>query len=721
MTEMNSSAQKPLISVVITCHAESILTHRTLKSVRRALEHIEPTCESEIILHADNPSTETLDYISTQKELALKDVRVFKNSFGDLGESRNYSIKMARGKYIATIDADDLMSQNWLSGALSLLEKQDAPTVAHSAVTVEFEGHDAFVVKEGEIDLATDTLLSVYANRWNSVIVAPRLLLLDNPYTANSPGYGYEDWHLNCRLIHLRVRNLLVPETAIFVRRKRSNSEWLRQIESMSVLRSNPLLSFESVRSIPNVFEEALSPLSPASMKEFLKPYILKVPLAHRIVRKVKSSIEGLRVQKTDATVPSWLKSEWKNLHEIDRGVFPDPRMLDNLTAYTTITPDHRVAGNLYKQLIDRLDHNHYDYLIFVPWLVTGGADQYAINYANTIADLRPNKKVLVLSTLPVESPWRNKLSERVSFVDFGLLAKTANEQIVQRVLEQLIENGGMTHLHVLNSELGYKFIELHKKYIKASEKKVVITSFSQSTDETERVFGYSHTHVPAVYDIADLITSDNNTVINMWQSDYGFNPDKLRVHRQPVLLPDSVNNHAPTLPLRILWAARVAPEKQPSLVKEIGQIVGSDATIDMYGTIEKGSEGSISQLTPNVSFKGAFNGFSSLPLNQYDILLYTSLFDGMPNTLLEAASVKLPIIASGVGGIPELIINKKTGLLIEDVSNPEAYASAIKSLVTDQFLMKKLADNAYDKIKTEFSPTLYIKSVETMLDDLNY
>lgn len=715
-----------VLSVVITCHAESILTHRTLKSVRRALENIQPLREYEIILHADNPTPETLEYISTQEELALKDVRIFQNSFGDLGESRNFAVKMAQGKYIATIDADDLMSRNWLSGALSILEEQTVPTVVHSEVTVEFEGSNSLIIKEGGINFETDALLSVFANRWNSVIVTRRSLLLDNPYTPNSPGYGYEDWNLNCRLIYQKVQHLLVPETAIFVRRKKNNSEWARQIRSMAVLRANPLLAFDTVRSLTDPFKKAPNISTSTAQQRILeraKHAIKKNSHTHKIARYVKRSLKRQNIAPKihGSLVAPWLQTEWQHLHTIDRQIFPSEHLMSSIEVYSTITEDHKLAGSLYKGLVDQLRFNKYDYVIFAPWLTKGGADKYTIEYANTIA-AQVNSKVLVVTTLPSSSPWANRLSDAVDHLDFGNMVISASEEIRQRLMEHIIENANARVLHVINSEFGYDFIQLHEKYIKASKKKVVITSFSQSFDQkSERTFGYSHTHVPFVHDIADLITSDNQAVLDMWINDYGFNPNKLIVHRQPVD-PSNITNiktefSTPKIP-RILWTARIAPEKLPELTAAIGKKLEGIATIDMFGSKDDEFNSLIKNLPDNVSYRGSYDGFDTLDVRRYDMLLYTSLFDGMPNTLLEAASAQLPIVTSGVGGIPEFVESGKNGLVVMDIHNADEYVKAILHLFENN-LGKIYALNGRQKIEHSYSREQYNIAVQDMLERL--
>lgn len=725
-------SSKPLISIIITAHSEGILIHRTLASVRRALERVSATALGswEILLHADNPKTATLEYIRTHTNTTLKDVRTFTNHFGDLGASRNFAIQQANGKYIATIDADDLMSKDWLAKALTLLESYTEPTIAHSEYTVEFEGANSLVVKHGEIDYNTDTLLSVYANRWNSVIVAPRQILLDNKYAPNSAGYGYEDWHLNSRLIYAGIHNVLIPETAIFVRRKLTNSEWARQIQSMSVLRTNPLLAFENIRNIHDPFHKAPiltsqpAPVSKQTAVASAKAFIKRYPFTHRVAKRIKRSLkrESLPLAPGEPRVPVWLQGEWKDLHAIDRQIFPTHHLMTTIPVYDTLTEDHKLAGSLYKTLVDKLRHDEYEYAIFAPWLTKGGADKYTIEYANTIAALT-GKHVLVIATLNNDSPWKEKLADGVDFLEFGKLTQHASQEIRHRLIEHIIENGSVHTLHVINSEFGYEFIRLHETYLKATGRHVVVTSFSQSVEqETGRLYGYSHTHVPFVYDIADIITSDNQAVLDMWVTEYGFDPDKLLIHRQPIDLKQVINkkkSYGQVAPLRVLWAGRIAPEKLPEVTIRVGQLLQRKITIDMYGAKEPGYTHVLNTLPANITYKGSYDGFGSLPVEEYDVLLYTSLFDGMPNVLLEAASAGLPIIASAVGGIPEFIKNNKNGILVKNIHTASEYAKALTRFTEDQDLASKCAKAAHRFISTSYSRKQYINAVKAMLDRL--
>jgi len=89
--------------------------------------------------------------------------------------------------------------------------------------------------------------------------------------------------------------------------------------------------------------------------------------------------------------------------------------------------------------------------------------------------------------------------------------------------------------------------------------------------------------------------------------------------------------------------------------------------------------------------------------INASDIFMMPSRYEGTPVALLEAASLGVPIIASQVGGIPELVTHQQEALLVPP-ENPSELASAILQLINDKKLASRLATNAKDKAQTQFS-----------------
>lgn len=66
--------------------------------------------------------------------------------------------------------------------------------------------------------------------------------------------------------------------------------------------------------------------------------------------------------------------------------------------------------------------------------------------------------------------------------------------------------------------------------------------------------------------------------------------------------------------------------------------------------------------------------------LSAFDIACLPSLWEGLPNSLLEAMALGLPVVASGVDGVPEVVENGKTGLLVPPAA-PAALAKALQEL----------------------------------------
>lgn len=104
------------------------------------------------------------------------------------------------------------------------------------------------------------------------------------------------------------------------------------------------------------------------------------------------------------------------------------------------------------------------------------------------------------------------------------------------------------------------------------------------------------------------------------------------------------------------------------------------------------------SGLSDCVEFRGWVLGENKIEiLNQSDIFVLPTYFDGYPNSLMEAMASGKACIATKVGSIPDMITNYKTGILIDKENEQQLYES-IKVLVEDQKLRLELGANARKK-----------------------
>jgi glycosyltransferase involved in cell wall biosynthesis len=85
---------------------------------------------------------------------------------------------------------------------------------------------------------------------------------------------------------------------------------------------------------------------------------------------------------------------------------------------------------------------------------------------------------------------------------------------------------------------------------------------------------------------------------------------------------------------------------------------------------------------------------------------------DGLPNVLMEAQSQRLPVIATDLAGIPELVIDGETGALVPADDAP-ALALAIEKLLKDADLRQRLAEAGFQRVRTTFAMDRGIADLE--------
>ena len=112
--------------------------------------------------------------------------------------------------------------------------------------------------------------------------------------------------------------------------------------------------------------------------------------------------------------------------------------------------------------------------------------------------------------------------------------------------------------------------------------------------------------------------------------------------------------------------------------------------------------------LAEKVIFQGCIENVSQF-LASADIFVHPSHTEGLPNSIIEAMASALPIVATNVGGIPELIEHKINGLLI-DSRDPEAMSQALKTYIELPSTAYEYARKVSFKAQEHFD---LVKSVE--------
>ena len=118
---------------------------------------------------------------------------------------------------------------------------------------------------------------------------------------------------------------------------------------------------------------------------------------------------------------------------------------------------------------------------------------------------------------------------------------------------------------------------------------------------------------------------------------------------------------------------------------------------IDILRNIESKINASVKYCT-NLDWKDAMK-----IVQESQILVVPSRIESIPQVIKEAFFLQVPVIATNVGGIPELISNNITGLLVPP-ENPEEMTNAINELLNDNNTKQKLSKNAFEFINKNFS-----------------
>ncbi|WJY26415.1 glycosyltransferase [Sporosarcina trichiuri] len=150
---------------------------------------------------------------------------------------------------------------------------------------------------------------------------------------------------------------------------------------------------------------------------------------------------------------------------------------------------------------------------------------------------------------------------------------------------------------------------------------------------------------------------------------------------------------------ISILHVGRFSEQKNHSELIENFKIICNEMpniTLKLIGSghLEKTVKDKVKDLglENNVEFLGTkANVFPYL--NDADIFILPSLWEGMPITLIEAMATGLPIVATNVGGVPDMIEHRVTGLLVNN--KREEIVEAVLELIRDSELRNKLGESA--------------------------
>lgn len=121
--------------------------------------------------------------------------------------------------------------------------------------------------------------------------------------------------------------------------------------------------------------------------------------------------------------------------------------------------------------------------------------------------------------------------------------------------------------------------------------------------------------------------------------------------------------------------------------------------------------------LDKDVMFAGFVEDRQTL-YHAFDVLLITSDYEGLPMTLLEAMACGVPVVASAVDGLQEILVSEQDGLLAPP-GRADGFEQAVERVLQQPSLREGLVQKAREKVVTQFSAKAQVNAVAEIYEEL--
>lgn len=737
------------LTVIVTAHSEERLLWPTLRSIDVAIRRVvEEGSNAELLIVCDAATERTHAFAEAWRVQSDKpyETRVFAVEFGESGASRNAGAREAHGEHAAFVDGDDLVSPNYFREGLRILRDSTVDTVVHPEYVMSF-GARSLLWKSDSMSRDEISYRDLIRhNLWPSCSIAPRALFLAHPYRSLSPelGFGPEDWIWNIDTTSAGIRHECAPETVFFYRVRESGG--VNHRHRSSVL---PWFDIDALR-------RAL-PVRPRPDPILTGPQRMR-RRAHGVYARALPFVRRATFWMSwEAKHALYRAARWsyrtvtlaRHVNEVSVTDDPPPRVREALHAAAEIDPavswtafnygrlptwrarDDGYAEALDMALIDIGDRGRA--LVLAPWVGVGGADMVALNYAKALqaSDRYADRSSIVGTYLP-ERTVHMIIPGSLRYVHLRNrwldLPPRARRRFIAQLLillrPELVVSVNSFHFTEAMQEYGPQVSGLMNTFATLFAFDRIGEGYPTNpiTDDSQRLY---------LDGMSGLIT-DNTHTAQLIGDILALPEHQILVHPQPVseVLPElplgtrAYNNvyFSERNPFRLVWPHRLDEEKRPDALIPLAQELrrrGLPVTIDVWGqyVLHRDGDSLMQRLhEEGVVYRGPYTGgLLALPTYDYHALLLTSQSEGMPLVLVQSLLLGLPVIASDVGGVGDLIAHGCTGMLTEGPLDTAGFADAIEQLMISRDLRRRLIKDGYAAAAHRHSWEAFRATVESM------
>ena len=412
---------------------------------------------------------------------------------------------------------------------------------------------------------------------------------------------------------------------------------------------------------------------------------------------------------------------------EIAKATKYEPRLGDPFNiSHSYVAPYRDSMNEAQRRMRDRITAASYETVVCVPWIRQGGADLVAGLFSASLQRLCPNGSLLLIRT---DSPLFERpdwIPNGVDIVDLSDIFSSMKGEDAERLLCSLLVGLAPKRVVNINSRLCWMVFARFGQRL-ANVMSLYSYLFCWDLDKQGHKLGYPVEFYPNTAPAVSAFFTDTEFMKNELVQMFAL-PASMRNRIVTLHTPAQSQVESPSATERaikrarhlgrplVLWAGRLDRQKRFDLVQKIASRM-PQVDFACWGEPLLDEPPDLSALPPNISMRGTFKVLDELPLSQCDAWLFTSEWEGLPTLLIELGAKGVPIVASAVGGVPELI-DDKTGWPVKDIENVTEYIVALEQVIDHEEARLERVRKLQNVVRIKHSIAAYDSQLRSVLDN---
>ena len=349
---------------------------------------------------------------------------------------------------------------------------------------------------------------------------------------------------------------------------------------------------------------------------------------------------------------------------------------------FAPLEPEKIELARVASAIRSRVKNRKYKHLILIPHCRLSGASRVAGILTKMLTDIyKPSECLVVLTDKPIlEFPkWFPK---NVDILNLAEMYEGLGTPSRVKILYDLIIGHRVESIFNVNSLATWTLLKDYGRQIQ-NETKVFCYLFCSDRNNEGTEVGYPIQWLQEVIGSIDHVFCDSHYLQESLSRRYSRSEMFTTIHTPADRYDDTIQwngrktaRKQPT----IVWAGRLDPQKRIDILVEIARELPK-VNFDVWGAGVLSEGEIIGDIPKNISMRGVFTDMTLVNWNDYEALVYTSEWDGIPTILLDMAAISMPVVSNKVGGIGELL-DDTCAFLVEPFDNVGMYVRQIKKLL---------------------------------------